>query len=103
MHALYDDRAVHAARGARRARSTRLGAQLGRPLSLIAESDLNDPLTVTPAPAGGGSGCTRSGPTTCTTRCTSALTGETQGYYADFAAPGALAKVLASAFFHDGT
>ena len=32
-----------------------------------------------------------------------ALTGETQGYYADFADPGALAKVLRTPFFHDGT
>jgi maltooligosyltrehalose trehalohydrolase len=32
-----------------------------------------------------------------------ALTGETQGYYADFADPGALAKTLTGAFFHDGT
>ena len=32
-----------------------------------------------------------------------ALTGETQGYYADFAPLGALAKVLDRGFFHDGT
>jgi maltooligosyltrehalose trehalohydrolase len=32
-----------------------------------------------------------------------ALTGETQGYYADFADPEALAKVLRTPFFHDGT
>jgi maltooligosyltrehalose trehalohydrolase len=32
-----------------------------------------------------------------------ALTGEAQGYYRDFAAPAALAKVLRSPFFHDGT
>jgi maltooligosyltrehalose trehalohydrolase len=32
-----------------------------------------------------------------------ALTGETQGYYADFADPDALGKVLRSPFFHDGT
>jgi maltooligosyltrehalose trehalohydrolase len=32
-----------------------------------------------------------------------ALTGETQGYYADFATPEALAKVLRTPFFHDGT
>jgi maltooligosyltrehalose trehalohydrolase len=33
-----------------------------------------------------------------------ALTGETDGYYADFADPGALPKVLGSTpFFHDGT
>jgi maltooligosyltrehalose trehalohydrolase len=31
------------------------------------------------------------------------LTGETQGYYADFAEPGALAKVLSSVFLHDGS
>jgi maltooligosyltrehalose trehalohydrolase len=32
-----------------------------------------------------------------------ALTGETQGYYADFADPTALEKVLRTPFFHDGT
>jgi maltooligosyltrehalose trehalohydrolase len=32
-----------------------------------------------------------------------ALTGETRGYYADFAAADALQKVLTRAFFHDGT
>ena len=32
-----------------------------------------------------------------------ALTGETDGYYADFAPLGALAKVLNSGFFHDGS
>jgi maltooligosyltrehalose trehalohydrolase len=31
------------------------------------------------------------------------LTGETQGYYADFAAPGAIEKVLSGVFLHDGT
>jgi maltooligosyltrehalose trehalohydrolase len=32
-----------------------------------------------------------------------ALTGETQGYYADFADPAALAKVMRTPYFHDGT
>jgi maltooligosyltrehalose trehalohydrolase len=32
-----------------------------------------------------------------------ALTGETQGYYADFAPLSALAKVCEQGFFHDGT
>ena len=36
-----------------RARSTALSAQLGRPLSLIAESDLNDPRLIPPREAGG--------------------------------------------------
>jgi maltooligosyltrehalose trehalohydrolase len=31
------------------------------------------------------------------------LTGETQGYYADFADPGALAKALTRVFLHDGS
>ena len=32
-----------------------------------------------------------------------ALTGERQGYYADFAAPGVLAKTLREVFLHDGS
>ena len=47
-----------------------LSAHLRRPLTLIAESDLNDALMVTPREAG-GSASTRSGATTSTTPCTS--------------------------------
>ena len=36
------------------------------------------------APAAAATAWTRSGTTTCTTRCTRLLTGETQGYYCDF-------------------
>ena len=32
-----------------------------------------------------------------------ALTGETDGYYADFGPMSAIAKVMTDAFFHDGT
>ena len=46
---------------------------------------------------------TRSGTTTCTTRCTRLLTGERQGYYVDFGSLAALAKVYTFAFLHDGT
>ena len=46
-----------------------LAAELGRPLTLIAESDLNDPMVIRPrTPAAGAS--TPSGTTTSTTRCT---------------------------------
>ena len=65
-----------------------LAAELGRRLVLIAESDLQRP-AAGPAAERGGYGLDASGPTTSTTRSTSALTGERDGYYADFGSPGA--------------
>ncbi len=44
-----------------------LAAELGRPLTLIAESDLNDPKLITPAHARAATGSPRSGATTTTT------------------------------------
>ncbi|GGZ34708.1 malto-oligosyltrehalose trehalohydrolase [Streptomyces inusitatus] len=81
-----------------------LGAELGRPLFLIAESDLCDPRTTTPAEAG-GIGLHAQWNDDFHHALHTALTGESQGYYADFArAPmAALAKTLTRAFFHDGT
>ncbi|GAA2246228.1 malto-oligosyltrehalose trehalohydrolase [Streptomyces amakusaensis] len=81
-----------------------LGAELGRPLFLIAESDLCDPRTTTPVKAG-GIGLHAQWNDDFHHALHSALTGESQGYYADFArAPmAALAKTLTRAFFHDGT
>lgn len=79
-----------------------LSGRLGRPLDLIAESDLNDPRMVTPI-AEGGLGMSAQWADDVHHALHVALTGETQGYYADFAAPDALAKTLQSAFFHDGT
>ncbi|MEV1045477.1 malto-oligosyltrehalose trehalohydrolase [Streptomyces sp. NPDC049916] len=81
-----------------------LAAELGRPLGLIAESDLCDPRTTTPRPAG-GLGLHAQWNDDFHHALHTALTGESQGYYADFAhAPlGALAKTVTSAFFHDGT
>ena len=81
-----------------------LSAHVGRPLTLIAESDLNDP-RIDPAPRGArATASRRSGATTSTTPCTSPSTGETAGYYADFAPLDALAKTCSTrGFFHDGT
>jgi maltooligosyltrehalose trehalohydrolase len=76
--------------------------QLGRPLTLVAESDRNDPRTVTPRSVL-GLGMDAQWADDVHHALHVALTGETDGYYADFAAPGALAKVLRGAFFHDGT
>ena len=75
---------------------------LGRPLALIAESDLNDAHMVTPREAG-GLGLDAQWSDDFHHAVHAALTGETAGYYADFAPLGALAKVCERGFFHDGT
>jgi maltooligosyltrehalose trehalohydrolase len=73
-----------------------------RPLSLIAESDLNDPIMFRPREAHGYS-LTGQWSDDFHHSVHVALTGETTGYYADFAPLSALAKVLDRGFFHDGT
>jgi len=75
--------------------------ELGRPLTLVAESDLNDPVVVTPTERGGW-GMSAQWDDDIHHALHSALTGEGQGYYADFAAPGVLARTLRDVFFHDG-
>ncbi|MFE3677559.1 malto-oligosyltrehalose trehalohydrolase [Streptomyces griseus] len=81
-----------------------LAVEVGRPLGLIAESDLCDPRTTAPRPAG-GLGLHAQWNDDFHHALHTALTGESQGYYADFArAPlAALAKTVTSAFFHNGT
>ncbi|MGH3371452.1 MAG: malto-oligosyltrehalose trehalohydrolase, partial [Nocardioidaceae bacterium] len=105
VHELHDDRAVHLLEEMTR-EVDGLADRLGRSLWLIAESDRNDPRTVTPRGRGdavGGLGLHAQWADDVHHALHVALTGETQGYYADFAAPGALEKVLRSPFFHDGT
>jgi len=79
-----------------------LAAHLGRPLTLIAESDLNDPVMILPREAG-GYGLTAQWVDDWHHAAHVALTGETEGYYADFADPQALVKTWTGGFFHDGT
>ena len=79
-----------------------LAAGVSLPLSLIAESDLNDPRLITSREAG-GYGLTAQWSDDIHHALHVTLTGETQGYYRDFAAPGALAATLRSAYFHAGT
>ena len=77
-------------------------AETGRFISLIAESDLNDPLMVTPTNEGGyGMDCQWDDDIHHALH--TYATGETFAYYADFAAPGALEKVMRHGFLHDGT
>jgi maltooligosyltrehalose trehalohydrolase len=75
---------------------------VGRPLSLIAESDLNDPVMFRPRESA-GYGLAGQWSDDFHHAVHVALTGETTGYYADFAPLSALAKVLDHGFFHDGT
>jgi len=101
VHALYDDRALPLLEELSTAVDA-LADVLGRPLSLIAESDRNDPATVTPREEG-GTGLSAQWADDVHHALHVVLTGETQGYYGDFAAPGTLAKVLTGVFCHDGT
>ena len=101
VHAIVDRRATHILEELAAAADA-LAAGLGRPLSLIAESDLNDPKLVLPREAG-GYGLTAQWCDDIHHALHVALTGETQGYYADFAERGALATTLRHAYFHRGT
>ena len=78
-----------------------LQAEVGRPLSLIAESDLNDPIMIEPRPD--SYGLTATWDDDVHHALHSALTGETQGYYCDFGSMAVLQKVLTRAYLHDGT
>jgi maltooligosyltrehalose trehalohydrolase len=69
---------------------------------LIAESDLNDPAMITPRDAG-GLGMTAQWSDDYHHAVHAALTGESDGYYADFAELAALAKAATRGFVHDGT
>jgi maltooligosyltrehalose trehalohydrolase len=71
-------------------------------LTLIAESDLNDPHLITPREAG-GYGLDGQWSDDFHHAVHVALTRETEGYYADFEPLSALAKVCERGFFHDGT
>ncbi|MEV5780962.1 malto-oligosyltrehalose trehalohydrolase [Streptomyces sp. NPDC051639] len=103
VHALRDTRALHFLEELSTAVDT-LAADLGRPLFLIAESDLNDPRLISSREEG-GLGLHAQWNDDFHHALHTTLTGEAQGYYADFArAPlAALAKTLTSGFFHDGT
>ena len=105
VHELHDESATHVLEEMSR-EVDELTERTGRTLWLVAESDRNDPGTVTPRGAGaavGGLGIHGQWADDIHHAMHVALTGETQGYYADFADPGALAKVLRTPFFHDDT
>jgi maltooligosyltrehalose trehalohydrolase len=101
VHALVDNRAVHILEELAAAVDA-LAASTGRLLHLIAETDRNDPHTITPRPAG-GHGVHAQWSDDFHHALHSALTGEKQGYYCDFGALAAIEKTMTSAYFHNGT
>ncbi|WP_343599014.1 malto-oligosyltrehalose trehalohydrolase [Mycobacterium sp.] len=105
VHALVDTTAMHILEELARDTDT-LSMQLGRPLSLVAESDLNDPRLITRRGGGsavGGYGLTAQWDDDIHHAVHAAVSGERQGYYADFGSLAALAATLRHGFFHAGT
>ena len=101
VHALMDTHAVHLLEEIA-IEVDALSVHVRRPLTLIAESDLNDPKLIMRREAG-GYGLDAQWNDDFHHVLHVALTGETDGYYADFGPMSAIAKVLEKAFFHDGT
>ncbi|MET0316223.1 MAG: malto-oligosyltrehalose trehalohydrolase [Rhodococcus fascians] len=101
VHAIVDHTAVHLLEELA-VDTRRLSAHLGRPLTLIAESDLNDPTLVT-ARSGGGYGLDAQWDDDIHHAIHAAVSGERQGYYGDFGSLKGLANTLRQGFFHAGT
>lgn len=102
VHTLFDDGPRHYL-SELSAEVDELAGELGRPLFLIAESDQNDPRLTTPRQHG-GMGVHAQWNDDFHHALHAALTGESHGYYADFAsAPlAALARTLTDGFFYQG-
>jgi maltooligosyltrehalose trehalohydrolase len=101
VHALADHTAIHILEELS-AETDSLSEQLGRPLSLIAESDLNDPRLITPRDRG-GYGMTAQWDDDIHHAIHTAVSGERQGYYSDFGSLEALANTLKNGYFHAAT
>ncbi|MDP3712756.1 MAG: malto-oligosyltrehalose trehalohydrolase [Mycobacteriales bacterium] len=100
VHALVDDRAVHLLEELA-VEVEQLGREVGRPLFLVAESDRNDPRTVTPR-VQGGLGLDGQWADDVHHAVHALVTGERSGYYGDFGSLPTLAKALRGVFVHDG-
>ncbi|MEH6819680.1 MAG: malto-oligosyltrehalose trehalohydrolase [Dietzia psychralcaliphila] len=101
VHALHDASAVHLLEQLA-VEVESLSTHLGRPLSLVAESDQNDPRLVT-AREGGGYGLQGQWDDDVHHAVHAAVSGERQGYYSDFGSLESLRQVLTGAFLHAGT
>jgi maltooligosyltrehalose trehalohydrolase len=101
VHALVDHRAQHLLEQLSEETAV-LSAHQGRPLTLIAESDMNDPTLITSREAH-GYGLDAQWSDDYHHALHVALTGETTGYYSDFAPLSVLARAMTHGFVHDGT
>jgi maltooligosyltrehalose trehalohydrolase len=101
VHALKDERAVHILEDFG-ALADQISTEVGRPLTLIAESDLNNPRLLYPRDVN-GYGLEGQWSDDFHHAVHVNVSGETTGYYSDFDSLGALAKVLQDGFFHDGS
>lgn len=101
VHAIVDTSAVHLLE-ALAGEVRRLQTQSGRPLALIAESDLNDPRLIRPIEIG-GYGLEAQWNEDFHHALHAVLTGESNGYFADFGRLADLARVLTRGFALDGT
>ncbi|MCV7191265.1 malto-oligosyltrehalose trehalohydrolase [Mycolicibacterium brumae] len=101
VHAMVDTTAVNLLEELS-AETAALSDELGRPLSLIAETDRNDPRYVTPRDEG-GYGMTAQWDDDIHHALHTAVSGERQGYYGDFGSMETLAHTLKHGFFHAGT
>jgi maltooligosyltrehalose trehalohydrolase len=100
VHALVDDSPRHLL-AQLSDETAELAERLGRPLSLVAESDLNDPRMVEPT-SEGGLGMTAQWSDDLHHALHSWLSGETQGYYVDFGQVEVVARTLTRVFRHAG-
>ena len=101
VHALVDTTAIHILEELA-TETDWLAKQVRRPLSLIAESDLNDPRLITPRDRG-GYGLTGQWADDIHHAIHTAVSGERQGYYADFGSLATLTQTLRHGFFHAAT
>jgi len=100
VHAIYDQSAVHILEELGR-RVAGLAEELGRPLHVVAESDLNDPRPVRPLELG-GYGLAALWNDDLHHALHALLARESRGYYADFGSLADVAKALRDVFVYDG-
>ena len=100
VHGLIDTSAVHILTALGAAVET-LSVAEGRPLQLIAESDRSDPNTVRPRDVG-GAGLDAQWADDLHHAIHTALTGERDGYYVDYAGLPDVAEVYRRGFLYDG-